>query len=45
MAIGAAEVSHFVDTLTKDIHYTHTDSEQIAQAVESIVQYWSDVVS
>ncbi|MEP3349138.1 MAG: methyl-accepting chemotaxis protein [Marinomonas sp.] len=36
MAIGAAEVSHFVDTLTKDIHHTHTDSEQIAQAVENL---------
>jgi methyl-accepting chemotaxis protein len=36
MAIGAAEVSYFVDTLTKDIHLTHNDSEQITQAVETL---------
>ncbi|MFT6656156.1 MAG: methyl-accepting chemotaxis protein, partial [Marinomonas primoryensis] len=34
MAMGAAEVSHFVDTLSKDIHLTRDDSEQIQQAVE-----------
>lgn len=34
MAMGAAEVSHFVDILNKDIHLTRDDSEQIAQAVE-----------
>ena len=33
MAMGAAEVSHFVDTLSKDIHLTRDDSEQIQQAV------------
>ncbi|MBJ7556166.1 methyl-accepting chemotaxis protein [Marinomonas spartinae] len=36
MAMGAAEVSHFVDTLSKDIHITRDDSEQITQAVESL---------
>lgn len=36
MAMGAAEVSHFVDTLSKDIHLTHHDSEQISQAVETL---------
>lgn len=36
MAIGAAEVSHFVDTLSKDIHLTRDDSEQISQAVETL---------
>ncbi|KZN14074.1 methyl-accepting chemotaxis protein [Marinomonas sp. TW1] len=36
MAIGAAEVSHFVDSLSKDIHHTHQDSEQITQAVETL---------
>ncbi|MFQ3186276.1 MAG: methyl-accepting chemotaxis protein [Marinomonas primoryensis] len=34
MAMGAAEVSHFVDMLSKDIHLTRDDSEQIQQAVE-----------
>ena len=38
MAIGAAEVSYFVDTLSKDIHHTRDDSEQITQAVESLSQ-------
>jgi methyl-accepting chemotaxis protein len=36
MAMGAAEVSHFVDTLSKDIHFTRDDSEQITQAVETL---------
>ncbi|BFM51257.1 methyl-accepting chemotaxis protein [Marinomonas sp. THO17] len=36
MAIGAAEVSHFVDTLSKDIHLTYEDSEQITQAVDTL---------
>ncbi|AEF55368.1 methyl-accepting chemotaxis protein [Marinomonas posidonica] len=36
MAIGAAEVSHFVDSLSQDIHHTHHDSEQITQAVETL---------
>ncbi|MBJ7537403.1 methyl-accepting chemotaxis protein [Marinomonas transparens] len=36
MAMGAAEVSHFVDTLAKDIHLTSDDSEQITQAVERL---------
>jgi methyl-accepting chemotaxis protein len=36
MAMGAAEVSYFIDTLTKDIHLTHNDSEQISQAVETL---------
>ncbi|RBP85604.1 methyl-accepting chemotaxis protein [Marinomonas rhizomae] len=36
MAMGAAEVSHFVDTLSKDIHLTRDDSEQITQAVETL---------
>ncbi|MBR7889820.1 methyl-accepting chemotaxis protein [Marinomonas sp. A79] len=36
MAIGAAEVSHFVDTLSKDIHFTRDDSEQITQAVVTL---------
>lgn len=34
MAMGAAEVSYFVDSLSKDIHLTRDDSEQITQAVE-----------
>ena len=36
MAMGAAEVSYFVDTLSKDIHLTHDDTEQITQAVETL---------
>jgi methyl-accepting chemotaxis protein len=36
MAMGAAEVSYFVDTLSKDIHSTRDDSEQITQAVETL---------
>ncbi|WP_299264211.1 methyl-accepting chemotaxis protein [uncultured Psychrosphaera sp.] len=36
MAIGAAEVSYFVDNLNKDIHLTRDDSEQITQAVETL---------
>ncbi|NLQ16890.1 methyl-accepting chemotaxis protein [Marinomonas sp. M1K-6] len=36
MAMGAAEVSHFVDTLSKDIHHTRDDSEQITQAVVTL---------
>jgi len=36
MAMGAAEVSHFVDNLNKDIHHTRDDSEQITQAVETL---------
>lgn len=36
MAMGAAEVSHFVDSLNKDIHHTRDDSEQITQAVETL---------
>ncbi|MCB5162442.1 methyl-accepting chemotaxis protein [Marinomonas algarum] len=36
MAMGAAEVSHFVDNLSKDIHLTHDDSEQISQAVVTL---------
>lgn len=36
MAIGAAEVSHFIDTLSKDIHHTHDESEQITQALVTL---------
>ncbi|NVK74400.1 MAG: methyl-accepting chemotaxis protein [Oceanospirillaceae bacterium] len=36
MAMGAAEVSYFVDTLNKDIHHTHDDSEQIIQSVKTL---------
>ncbi|MGO2355931.1 MAG: methyl-accepting chemotaxis protein [Marinomonas foliarum] len=36
MAMGAAEVSYFVDTLSKDIHLTSDDSEQITQAVVTL---------
>ncbi len=36
MAIGAAEVSHFIDTLSKDIHHTRDESKQITQAVETL---------
>jgi methyl-accepting chemotaxis protein len=36
MAMGAAEVSHFVDTLSKDIHLTRDDSQQITQAVGTL---------
>ncbi|PYF83463.1 methyl-accepting chemotaxis sensory transducer [Marinomonas alcarazii] len=36
MAMGAAEVSYFVDTLSKDIHFTSDDSEQITQAVVTL---------
>jgi methyl-accepting chemotaxis protein len=36
MAMGAAEVSHFVDNLNKDIHHTRDDSEQITHAVETL---------
>lgn len=36
MAMGAAEVSHFVDVLSKDIHLTRDDTEQITQAVETL---------
>jgi methyl-accepting chemotaxis protein len=36
MAMGAAEVSHFVDTLSKDIHLTRDDSEQISGAVGTL---------
>jgi len=36
MAMGAAEVSYFVDTLSKDIHHTSDDSEQIKHAVETL---------
>tara|TARA_R110001583_G_scaffold16561_19_gene67957 strand:- start:23209 stop:24759 length:1551 start_codon:yes stop_codon:yes gene_type:complete len=36
MAMGAAEVSYFIDTLSKDIHLTHSDSEQITQAVGTL---------
>lgn len=36
MAMGAAEVSHFVDTLSKDIHLTRDDSQQISKAVEML---------
>lgn len=36
MAMGAAEVSYFVDTLSKDIHLTRDDSEQITQAGETL---------
>ncbi|MBD5770126.1 methyl-accepting chemotaxis protein [Marinomonas sp. SM2066] len=36
MAMGAAEVSHFVDTLSKDIHLTRDDTTQITQAVETL---------
>lgn len=36
MAMGAAEVSHFVDTLSKDIHLTRDDSEQITQAAGTL---------
>lgn len=36
MAMGAAEVSYFVDTLSKDIHHTRDDAENISQAVGSL---------
>lgn len=36
MAMGAAEVSYFVDSLNKDIHHTRDDSDQITQAVETL---------
>ncbi|MCW8356744.1 hypothetical protein N5P32_12905 [Marinomonas pontica] len=36
MAMGAAEVSHFVDTLMQDIHLTRDDSQQISKAVEML---------
>lgn len=36
MAMGAAEVSYFVDGLSKDIQSTRDDSEQITQAVETL---------
>lgn len=36
MAMGAAEVSYFVDNLNKDIHHTRDDSDQITQAVETL---------
>jgi methyl-accepting chemotaxis protein len=36
MAMGAAEVSYFVDTLSKDIHHTRDDGEQITQAAETL---------
>lgn len=36
MAIGAAEVSHFVDTLTKDVRATSDDSAQISDAAKAL---------
>lgn len=36
MAIGAAEVSHFLDSLTKDIQLTSHESQQIAEAVKTL---------
>ena len=36
MAIGAAEVSHFVDILNKDIRFTSDDSSQISLAASAL---------
>lgn len=36
MAMGAAEVSYFVDTLNKDIRFTSDDSSQISQAAQAL---------
>ncbi|REG84371.1 methyl-accepting chemotaxis protein [Marinomonas pollencensis] len=36
MAIGAAEVSHFVDVLNKDIGFTSDDSSQISLAAKAL---------